>query len=449
MENKVCFGYREKSQGFYITENFQKPLFFYFEEHDGYTFERVWGSKNNSYSAIRHKNLAFFGSHNRKEFWRFYIYQGEKTFFIERRGSCFEYGVYYVKTCESEIFTIRLDGEEFEKDLSITVSNKRQPFLSVEEIVVEMLNKHNDLYEKINDKSSFREELKCFCEEIVDGTETFEELQEMIEDSKRYFVNYSNNEILSLTLTKEVNLKFILEKFPLLKAYVDKIDLDAMLEEQRNLFSPALCECTIDDWLAEFVEKINFEIGIYEFNCKRDCYNSTYLLDKYSEKISTIVGKEEFLRSLENELIRIKENSWSCEAFFDKIEHFIDIYTNKELQERKTQAFIAEYGSNYVTINLTDEKKRLFSEESNFTKLSDEEKREYTLYQRLKQAQAKEMYSKNGKTIKPSFSAIPKLIAVAENLKETAMQANLISLGEGRYEFVSFDEIEKFVGLCE
>ena len=78
---------------------------------------------------------------------------------------------------------------------------------------------------------------------------------------------------------------------------------------------------------------------------------------------------------------------------------------------------------------------------------SEQEKKEYELYQELRQIQHKEMYHKSRKTLKPSFAASQKLIEVTENIRNTAEQMNLISLEDGNYKFISFDGIEEFVSL--
>ena len=356
MKNKVCFGYKENSKGFFVTEDFRRPLFFYFEKLADYTFERYWGSHTTS-SIIRYKNLVFRGNHNRRNFWSFSICQGEKNFFIEKKDLCFEYGTYHVDTQKSDMFEIRLDKRTSNSDSSERLLENNQLSLYVEEIVLEMIKQYRNLYEKINDKNAFQRELKNYYEEIIDGTEPLEEIQKIIAESERHFINYSNNEKLSLALKKDVNLAFVLEKIPRLKNFLDVIDMSTLLETQKTFFSPCLCEITIDDWLIEFADVINCEIEKHEFNCQKDAFTIPYILEKYQEKISCIEEKEKFLCDLENELEQTPKNTQCCEMFFDRIECFINRYALQEFQKQKTREFVAKYGNDYIIIDLTDEKK--------------------------------------------------------------------------------------------
>ena len=59
------------------------------------------------------------------------------------------------------------------------------------------------------------------------------------------------------------------------------------------------------------------------------------------------------------------------------------------------------------------------------------------------------MHNKNGKTLKATFSSIPKLISTTKNLTTILENLNMISFEKDKYNFVSFEQIYEFVNLVK
>ena len=111
--------------------------------------------------------------------------------------------------------------------------------------------------------------------------------------------------------------------------------------------------------------------------------------------------------------------------------------------------FVKEYGQDTYTIELTEQKESLFNSDLDLNALSAEEQKQISLYIELKEVQTKEMYNKNGKTIKASFSSMPKLISITENMITVLEKLNIISLKGDEYNFVSFNQINEFITLVK
>ena len=111
--------------------------------------------------------------------------------------------------------------------------------------------------------------------------------------------------------------------------------------------------------------------------------------------------------------------------------------------------FVKEYGQNMYVIDLTEEKEKLFNSDIDLDTLSIEEQKQIGLYRKLKKIQAEEMYNKNGKTIKATFSSIPKLVSITEKMINILKNLNMISIDDDQYSFVSFEQISEFISLVK
>jgi len=442
MNYRICYGYDAPQEKFYVTDLFYKQVYDYIENQKDFVFHRRWGDRHNCQTTVSYKNIRFFGTHYRKTFWSLYVYETNLSYFIERKDNVFSYGTYDCTTKISNKKTVDLNTTS----LSIQNQNEEKkleckaPFL-VEEIVDKIIQTYLDLFNRISDKEGLIESLTDRCNDIIYEIETEEDVQECIADGKHIFKFYLDSEKLYEYLKQEVDLKYIINKLPYLREYVDKIDICSILREEKEYPS----ECTLDDWMEHFKAIVDEEISKYLFAKNINNYTIKFFLDKYRHLIENIQNQQVFLEEFEKELDLLKNFCHNETSLFDKVESYIRNYVFYE----SYIAFVKEYGQDMYIIELTEKKANLFNSNVDLVSLSVEEQKQIVLYRKLKQIQSKEMYNKNGKTIKASFSSIPKLISITEKLITSLKKLNMIALKKDKYSFISFERIHEFITLVK
>lgn len=413
------------------------------ENQKDFVFHRRWGDRHNCQTSVGYKNIRFFGTHYRKTFWEIYVYGTNLSHFIERKNNVFTYGTYDYETKTREEISIDLSATN-----SPSIPNSEEPKeseartkLLVEETVNRMLQTYSDLFSEISGKGEFIEFLTENCNDIICGEETEEEIQEYVIEGQHFFEFYVDIEKFNEYLKREVDLQYILNKFPYLNEYIDKIDICSILNKEKEYPS----ECTVEEWIKHFKEVADKEISRYLFVTNISKYTVEFFLDKYSDLINGIQDKKDFLENFEKELDSFKSLSCDEPTLFDKVERYIHDYVIFE----SYSTFVKEYGQDTYTIELTEQKESLFNSDLDLNALSAEEQKQISLYRELKEVQTKEMYNKNGKTIKASFSSMPKLISITENMITVLEKLNIISLKGDEYNFVSFKQIDEFITLVK
>lgn len=443
MNYRICYGYVTPQKKFYVTDLFYKQIYDYMENQKDFVFHRRWGDRHNCQTSVGYKNVRFFGTHYRKTFWEICVYGTNLSHFIERKNNVFTYGTYDYETKTREEISIDLSATN-----SPSIPNSEEPKeseartkLLVEETVNRMLQTYSDLFSEISGKGEFIEFLTENCNDIICGEETEEEIQEYVIEGQHFFEFYVDIEKFNEYLKREVDLQYILNKFPYLNEYIDKIDVCSILNKEKEYPS----ECTVEDWIKHFKEVVDKEISRYLFVTNISKYTVEFFLDKYSNLIDGIQDKKEFLENFEKELDSFKSLSRDEPTLFDKVERYIHDYVIFE----SYSTFVKEYGQDTYTIELTEQKESLFNSDLDLNALSAEEQKQISLYRELKEVQTKEMYNKNGKTIKASFSSMPKLISITENMITVLEKLNIISLKGDEYNFVSFKQIDEFITLVK
>ena len=446
MNYQICYGYVAPKNNFYVTDLFYKQIYDYVENQKDFVFHRRWGDRHNCQTSVSFKNVRIFGTHYRKTFWELYVYSTNISYFIKRKGDVFTYGTYDCKTeiCDEKNIDLNNTSLLFMQDSKEHKEFECKSKIFLEDFVDKMIITYSDLFSKIHDKEDFIDFLTDSCNDIVGEIEMEEELQRCVAEGRHIFEFYLDSENFYEYLKQEVNLNYVLNEFPYLSEYVDKIDICSILNEEKTFLE----ECTMDDWIHRFKTRVDEEISKYLFATNIGKYTVDFFLDKYSNLINNIKTskiQQEFLETFEKELELMKNSSFSETNLFYKVERYIRDYVVYD----SYTAFVTEYGQDTYIIELTEEKEMLFNSNFNLNILSDDDRKQFTLYRKLKQIQSNEMYNKNGKTIKASFSSIPKLISKTENLITILEKLNMISLEGETYDFVSFEHIHEFINLVK
>jgi len=442
MSNRICYGYVAPKNEFYVTDLFYKQVYDYVEKQKDFVFHRRWGDRHNCETSVSYRNIRFWGTHYRKTFWSLYVYETNLSYFIKRKGDVFTYGSYDYTTKISDEKTIDL------KTALLSTQNVNEPqklvykaTFPVEEIVDKMIQTHLDLFNTISDKEDFIEFLTDICNDTLYEIETEQDIEDCLAEGKKIFEFYLDRENFCEILKQEVDLKYIINKLPHLREYVDKIDIFSILKEEKECPS----ECNMDDWIEHFNARIDEEISKYLFAKNINNYTVEFFIYKYRHLINNIKYQQDFLEKFEIELNTIKNSSINETELFDQVETYIQNYVFLDSYNE----FVKEYGQNTYILNLTVEKEKLFNSDIDLDTLSVAEQKQIVLYRKLKKIQAKEMYNKNSKTIKATFSSIPKLVSLTEKLITDLEKLNMISLDDGEYNFTSFEQITEFISLVK
>ncbi|MBQ3019384.1 MAG: hypothetical protein IJD77_02180 [Clostridia bacterium] len=437
----ILYGYEKLNNGFFIETDFLKNKYYYFEKQEDFLFERQWGTLAPHWTAsyIHYKNLKYRGIVNRYDYWDFYIYRkdGKCIVFEKKKNKIYHYGINDPRADVNDNYVNLSNDDIIESDRNNADAIRKKTRVS--KLVEEMLKKYTSLYEQIKDKDCFFKELEEYYFNLMDGTESEEDIEEYLIEAERQFQNFINSE----KFCSELNVEKILNEFSYAKKYLNQIDLLDVLEYIKELFKGRIGDFTLEDVLEELKREIDYRIEGINFKKKIETYNIEYILKKYDKKIAQIVNKKDFMENLQKAVEEAKEFPTTEELFLDEIQCFINHYLEKEHQKLQRESFIAKYGSEEVVIELTEEKSLLFDNLVG-EEIPKENLKEYELYQELKQVQNAEMYCKDGKTLKPSFRAIPTFISNFQKIIKTATEYNLIQWNGEEYEFVSIDQLQAF-----
>ena len=434
---RIQYGYQKSKSSFLVASDFFRQGYRYSEKQEDFVFKRYWGplTCHSDATHVFYKNLSYRGIVNRYDYWGFYISQKERTIYIEKKK---ERLYYYDTHCEKSLGEqecyVELVGKgDLHNNTFVENSTSKEGDSIKEErlssLVAEMIKKHEGLYNQIGNKEHFFQEMKEYYSDFIDDLSTEEDFEEYIIESERQFLNFIDSEKLFLNLNEDE----ILDKFSYAVNELGREEIKAVLSYNKGA---RIDEFTKETLLYDMKEEIDYLIQRRKFEKKLEIYDLEYLLNKYQSEVDKVSDREDFIKELKSEVDNLKFFVLTEESFFSKIEQMIFQYTQKD-------AFVSKYGNDDISIELSEEREALFN---NLTpnEISEKDLREYELYHELEKTRSVEMYCKDGKTLKPSFRAIPTFISNFKKIIKTAIDCNLIQWNGEEYEFVSIDNLQKF-----
>lgn len=434
----VRYGYEEHNRGFYIITDFVEENYYYFEKHGENTFHRRWGkSTHDGLTWIEYKNLAYYGAPNRFDYWRLFITQEDRKILLMKRQSIFEYYM-FSKDGAEEYDHGAIDFSRAKKVSEQEEREARIPVI-IHSIMDKIMEKYRVLYNQVQNKDAFLRELEEHYQDVIKGDENETDIENYVLESEQFFLNFINVEKLNFFI-KTVNLEFFKNEFPNFKNFLENVDIalvdvDAVFKDKQSRDEFTIYVYTLQDFVNELEDEINLEANRVKFKDKNEIM--ALVLKTYQELIEFIIDKETFLVQLEKEVEK-------SNGFLLGIDLFIKRYFEEEQRVYGKQAFIDEYGSDRVTILLNDEKKARFDTISSVELLSNEMRKEYEMYQELKEVYIANAYCKNGKRLKPALTVAHQYIDRLNRLKEAAISSNLIEWVGESYEFISFAKVKEF-----
>lgn len=323
-------------------------------------------------------------------------------------------------------------------------------FETAKQLYGELVNANYTLFERIKDKETFEEQMVSYLEDSIIEAQKQKD-QDILDDIKINFKNYIETFILSeqeipvleTLYTPDYFLKkynSIMEDYP--STFNKQEVIAAVLVKQKFipdiLFSKDEFEHDIiNDIIDEFDRKID----------KREIilnkYSNDYIYQKYKQKYLKIQDKSFFQSSLRNALSYKFSFRFQPEEDIDAfISAYIDDYLQKESEYNK---FIAEYGSNKVSINLTPEKIEQFTNYSSLgTTLPSDLFKEYQTYALLMPEYNRFIFTKNGKRVRPSIRELPKIINYCKELLSLLVKSDILCYQNNKIIYNSLNNINVF-----
>lgn len=448
MEPKyVVYGFDNSEYIFAIITDYIHSGYFYLERtpnlQGGY-FCRQWGDKKFNWgSRIVYKNFQLIGISNKYNHWvlhctndednssvriskknerlEFLYLQGEDT--IEKR---------IVERNQQIIPSYEEDNEDFWTDKN--------------QVINDIISLNSHLYSRIVDKDGFLQELNSYVDDYLrDNISDEKELKEFITNSSRLFNNYINSYNLFESETVEQIVKTIKSENPEILTLVAQKTLEEASKEILSCYAPSVVEYSRQDLLDDVLRLAIFYENQKEVEILREKYTVEYFAKLFEEVIERVMEKEAFLLKLQEYLERffglyaIQEDK-----VVEDVERFIYNYLKKEEAERKIKDFLEVYQTDRFIFNISREKELFYDSVVDYMSLSEEEKREYSLYVELKDVKEQQMYVKNSRRLKPSFKQIPDFITYFYNLIDDAKKNGILKEIEGKLGFASFENIDSF-----